>query len=347
MSDKVKKLLQIVVGLIFLITASYFTLQGIDFVALKEAMLNADYTYIFLPIPIILLSHYMRAFRWNTMLKPIVKDAKVWDLFSSVMIGYAANNIITRSGEFLRPYIISKKENISYSSTLATILLERVIDVITLVLLFGLTFVLLGDQILNILPKNEVGESYLDPNSLITIIGLLVIIALLNLYPPFINWILKITIKPISIKLYEKLLGIVDRFKKGFAIVKKPKMYVKLSIESAIIWFLYALPMFIMFYAFDFQAEFNLGMKDAMMIVIVAGIAVTIAPVPGAVGVYHLAVSIAMVNLYEGLNREEALAYATVVHALNYILQLIVGGLFFFKENIKSIKPKQPVESTS
>jgi len=345
MSNTLKKVLQIAVGIIFLVVASYFTLQGIDLAALNEAMFSANYTYILIPIPVILLSHYMRAFRWNTMLKPIVKDAKVWDLFSAVMIGYAANNIITRSGEFLRPYIISKKEKISYSSTLATILLERVIDVITLVLLFGLTFVLLGEQILNILPKNEIGESYIDMTSISLILGLLIVIALLNLYPPFINFVLRITIKPISDRLYEKLLGIVERFKKGFAIVKEPKMYIKLSIESIIIWFLYALPMFIMFYAFDFQAHFDLGMKDAMMIVIVAGIAVTIAPVPGALGVYHLAVSIAMVNLYDGLNREEALAYATVVHALNYVLQLIVGGLFFFKENLKSIKPKESIKT--
>ena len=142
MVNKIKSILKWLLIIVFIIGSFYYVFEDIDFVKLKEYLLSANYFYVLLPIPIILFSHWVRAYRWKTMLKPFAKVESIWNLFSAVMIGYAVNTIIPRGGEFVRPYVIAKKEKVSYSSTFATIILERVLDVVTLVIIFG--FILSG-----------------------------------------------------------------------------------------------------------------------------------------------------------------------------------------------------------
>jgi glycosyltransferase 2 family protein len=337
LNNTIKKILQWAITLVLLVASVWYAFKGIEFDKMADIFAEINYIYAILPVPIILLSHWMRAWRWKTFLTPIKEIKSVYSLFSAVMILYAVNAITPRAGEFLRPLIISRKEKISYSSTFATIILERVIDVISLMLLFGVTFILLREKVLQLLPQD------MNPNMIIIIIVLLIGIALINLYPPFVNSMLRIFIKPISVKLYEKLLSIVDKFKRGLAIVKSPKQYFRISLETAIIWFLYSFPLYIIFFAFDFQNTHNLGFIDATMLVIVAGIGVTIAPTPGAVGVFHVLVSGAMVSLY-GIDKEVALAYATVVHAVSKLTETIVGAGFFFKEGISLKSEKEVIE---
>lgn len=338
MTKSLKNILKWLIISAFIVGSFYWVFKDIDFLKLKTSLLSANYFYVFLPVPIILFSHWVRAYRWKTMLNPLVKVKSVWNLFSAVMIGYAVNTVIPRGGELVRPFVTSKKEKISYSSTFATIILERVIDVVTLIIIFGVTFALLSDKIVKILPDN------INPNQLILVTLLIVVIALLNLYPPFVNFLLKYTVKPFSSSLYEKLLGIVERFKKGLAIVKEPKLYLKLTFESFLIWFLYSLPLYILFSAFDFQDTLHLGLIDATMLVIVAGISVTISPTPNGAGVYQLFVPQAMVKLY-GMDPEIALAYSILAWATSTFTQFIVGMIFFYKEGLTSFTPDRNLET--
>lgn len=340
LNSKLKSVIKWLLISIFIFGSFYYVFKDIDFVKLQEYLISADYFFVLLPVPIILFSHWVRAYRWKTMLNPIVKVNSIWNLFSSVMIGYAVNTVVPRGGEFVRPYVTSKKEKISYSSTFATIILERVIDVVTLVIIFGITFALLSDKIVKILPDN------INPNQLIIITTLIVLIILLNLYPPFVDFMLRMTVKPFSVKLYEKLLGIVDRFKKGLAIVKEPSMYLKLILESFSIWFLYSLPLYILFFAFDFQSQLHLNLVDATMLVIVAGISVTISPTPNGAGVYQIFVPQAMVKLY-GMNPEIALAYSILAWATSTFTQFIVGMIFFYKEGLKSFTIDRSIETAN
>ncbi len=340
LNNTIKKIIQWTLTLALLVASVWYAFKGIELDKLAHIFAEINYIYAILPVPIILLSHWMRAWRWKTFLAPVKEIKSVYSLFSAVMILYAVNAITPRAGEFLRPLIISRKEKISYSSTFATIILERVIDVITLMLLFGVTFILLREKVLQLLPPD------ISPNMLIIILILMILIALVSLYPPFINSMLRLTVRPISARLYEKLLSIVEKFKRGLAIVKSPRQYLRIALESAIIWFLYSLPLYIIFFAFDFQNTHHLGLVDATMLVIVAGIGVTIAPTPGAVGVFHVLVSGAMVSLY-GIDKEVALAYATVVHGVSKLTETIVGAGFFFKEGINLKTDKEVPEGAA
>ncbi|MCL5991996.1 MAG: flippase-like domain-containing protein [Bacteroidetes bacterium] len=331
MKEGTKTFLRFTISIVIIIASLYYAFKDINFRELLRIIVNADYFWIILSVPVITLSHWVRAMRWKTMLEPALKkkSSSVWNLFSAVMIGYAANCVIPRGGEFLRPYVYSRREKISFTTTFATIIVERFIDVITLVLLFGAVFLFLSDKVIQALPN-------LEPNYVIVPVSIIFGVLILSFYPPFIKLFLRIIIKPISVKLFDKLNEAFEKFLKGFAIIRTPSQYLRLIIESVGIWFLYTVPMFLMFFSFDFQSKFHLGFNDATVLIIISGIGATIAPTPGAIGVYHVLIQNAMVKLY-GISPEEALAYATLTHAINYLVQVGIGGLFFLRENIKKI----------
>ena len=91
-----------------------------------------------------------------------------------------------------------------------------------------------------------------------------------------------------------------------------------------------------MFFSFDFHITANLGFNDAILLIVISGIGSTIAYTPGAIGIYHYLIKASMMLFY-GMQAEEALAYATLTHAINYLIQVGTGGLFFMRENLKKI----------
>lgn len=337
MKQGTKTFLRFSISIVIIIASLYYAVKDINFDELLRIIVNANYFWILLSVPVIIMSHWVRAMRWKTMLEPALKkkSSSVWNLFSAVMIGYAANCVIPRGGEFLRPYVYSRREKISFTTTFATIIVERFIDVITLVLLFGVVFLFLSKKVIQALPN-------LEPNYII-VPGLIIFgVLLLSFYPPFIRIVLQVIIRPISTKIFDKLNEAYEKFLKGFAIIRNPSQYLRLIIESVGIWFLYTVPMYLMFFSFDFQSKFHLGFDDATVLIIISGIGATIAPTPGAIGVYHVLIQNAMVQLY-GISSEEALAYATLTHAINYFVQVGIGGLFFFRENIKKLPQRDEI----
>ena len=121
---KKKFIIGLLVSLVFL----YLAFRKVDFSELWSALKGANYWYILPNIVLVILSMWMRAYRWKFMIHPI-KKVGLGRLFSTVMIGFMANNVLpARLGEFVRAYSLGAKENISKSATFATIVIERIFD---------------------------------------------------------------------------------------------------------------------------------------------------------------------------------------------------------------------------
>jgi len=338
MTETKKSLLRWAVVIVLLVACVWFTIRNLDMAKVWGYMVSADYLWVLLSIPVMLMSHWVRAFRWKTMLQPVVKHTKMLDLFSAVMAGYAVNNVLPlRTGELVRPYVLARREKISFTSVFATIIVERFIDVVVLFLMLAAVTFAFRDAIKTALP-NLPAEKLFVP-----CIAILIVIAL-SFWPKFIKMVLRFTIKPLSIKLHDKINDLFDKFAHGFEIVKKPSQYARLIIESLLIWLLYTIPNFLMFFSFGLnKAPFNMNFYDAILLIVISGIAYTIAPTPGAFGFYHPLIVSTLAKLY-GVNYELALAYATVNHGLNYLVQVIFGGLFLLRENVKKIPHTEDIE---
>jgi len=204
--------------------------------------------------------------------------------------------------------------------------LERILDVLTLLILLGFTFLLHKDKIVVLLPTN------IDVSKITYLIILLLVIIVFAFYPPITEWLINKIFRPFSNKFANKLSEIFTKFRKGFAIIKSPNLYTKIGLESLIIWFFYALPLYIMFYAFDFSSQ-GMNFWDAILLLVASGISFTVAPTPGSIGVFHWIVKVILMKFY-GVNGEQALAYATVNHGINYLLQIMLGSYFIIKDRI-------------
>ncbi len=338
MNQKIKKTIQYIISIAIMIAAFYWAVNGIDIEDVYNKLQSANYIWAIAPIPIVILSHWLRAMRWKTMLKPIFEPKSTFNLFSAVMIGYALNNLIARSGEFLRPYVVAKREKVSYTSLFATIIMERIIDVFTLLGLFAVLFFVFSDRIIKILPAE------LDQKNIAVIAGLVLIALISSFYKPFVDKMLEWIIKPFSERIYIKISDLFAKFRTGFAIIKRPSQYLRLIIETSLIWFCYALPMYIMFYCFDFVNVYGLGLEDALILLIGSGIAISLAPTPGGFGVYHGIIAGTLEALY-GVPRDVGLAYATINHGINFILQLLVGLIFLYREKITKLPDKEVMDS--
>ncbi|MCK5741801.1 MAG: flippase-like domain-containing protein, partial [Chlorobi bacterium] len=115
MSGKLKSFLKYFLSFIILVISVWYAVRDVNIYELKDVIFDADYLWVFLSVPVILLSHWVRAARWKTMLKPIKETKSVFNLFSAVMIGYFFNCVVPRGGEFIRPYVVARREKISYS----------------------------------------------------------------------------------------------------------------------------------------------------------------------------------------------------------------------------------------
>ncbi len=333
MNSKTKNIITWTITILIIVISLFFAVKDINYNDLYNILLTADYKWVFFSIPIILLSHYIRAVRWKTIVKPFLPHSNTINLFSAVMVGYFFNSIFPRLGELVRPYVFAKRERTSVSSVFATIVFERVLDVITLGILFAVAFFVARDKVINMLPG-------IDASKVAIFSALVILLIILSFYPPFIIGILKLVVKPISEKIYNRIIDIFNKFRQGFAILKSPGLYFRLILESFSIWFLYSLPLYLMFFCFDFSKSIHVSLGDSLFLLIVSGIGVTIAPTPSGIGVMHTLLTYAMMGLY-GIDKETALAYATINHATSLFVQIFFGSFFVFRERISKLPGKE------
>ena len=131
-----------IIGLVISSVFLYLAFRKVDYSELWSALKEANYWYIIPNIILVILSMWMRAYRWRFMIDPI-KKVGLSRLFSSVMIGFMANNVLpARLGEFVRAYSLGTKENISRSATFATIVIERIFDGFSLLFILWLSLLL-------------------------------------------------------------------------------------------------------------------------------------------------------------------------------------------------------------
>lgn len=125
MNIRIKHIFRITITLAIVIGSSYIALRNINLDILISTLLNAHYEWVVLSIPVMLVSHWLRALRWKTMLSPVVEKPSILNMFSAVMIGYAVNNVIPKGGELMRPIIYARRDKVPLSTVMASMIVER------------------------------------------------------------------------------------------------------------------------------------------------------------------------------------------------------------------------------
>jgi len=139
-----KRLISAIEYLFFLglgIGLLWLSFHKLEYDAIKQDILEAEYHWLFVALIFAIGSHVLRALRWNMLINAMGYKTRLSTTFFAVMIGYLANTAVPRMGEFMRCGVLSKKEKIPFNSLFGTVISERFLDLIMLALIMVLVIV--------------------------------------------------------------------------------------------------------------------------------------------------------------------------------------------------------------
>jgi len=277
---------------------------------------NADYFWIFIMLLCFMLSNVSRAIRWNMLLRPLGYRPKFSNAFHIIMVGYFANLGLPRLGEIVRAGALSRYEKIPAEKVMGTVVADRAIDVISLLLFVGLAFFLQFDTLWGWLSENaQIGKSAEGESSSLPWILLGMLLLLSGLGFVFRKRI-------IASSFAQKILSLVKGFYEGITSVKRVEKRGWFVFHSIFIWVMYYLMAYVCFFAFEPTSHLS---PLAGLMVFVFGAFGIVIPSPGGMGTYHFLVMAALA-LY-GVQGADAFSFANIVYFAIQILGNILFGL--------------------
>ncbi len=274
--------------------------------------------FVLLALAVLLVSFYLRALRWAVLFGHD-KRMRTGNLLGAINIGYAVNNLLPlRLGEFARAYAIAKAENVSRVRALSTIVVERVLDIVTVVVLLMVT-----------LPFIE-APAWTNGPPLFLGLGFLVLAAVLAILSasrvrvmPLVVWAVRFL--PEFVR--ERSEQAVDSAIQGFTVLRRPTALARAFAWSLASWGASALVIFIALRAFDL----DLGFEAALFIGSATALGMIIPSSPGYIGVFHAIVIVSLVNVFDA-ERNQAASFALVLHAMLYLTPIVIAGSFLWRE---------------
>ena len=294
----------------------YLVFKSIDFSDFYNRLTELDFFWIYLSMFISIFEHVIRGYRWNLMME--VGQSKKFSTFVTtnvIIISYFFALIIPRFNDVVRCYLISKTDEINFSKSLGSVVSERFVDIISLLILIIFFLVLEFQTFILFIKSYIIDYTTLDNKSIIIFILFL---------------ILSIIISRLIIKKSKYLENKFNEFKDGLISVKFIYNDKRFLISTLFLWVTYFLMGDLIF--FSFSQTTDLGI-NAGIAVLVAGSIGMVVPVNAGIGAYHFLV--ASILLGYNLDYESGLFLATVLHTSQIVCLLVVGTMssiyIFFK----------------
>jgi uncharacterized protein (TIRG00374 family) len=287
---------------------------------------------------VVAATYWARAVRWRYLLVPI-GPTRFRTVFRATVIGFAALGLLpARAGDVLRPYLVSRREGLSLSSTFATIVIERVLDLIAVLSLLAvyLGAAVGGTSMSPALLRSVVISSSLAGLLAVLLAGLLWVLAS---HPERIGGLVLAADRVLPHALARRLSRVARSFSGGLAVARRPRELVPAVMWSFGIWMLGAAEVWFVTRAFGMALPFTGSFLLQALLVI--GVAV---PTPGGVGSYHEAYRFGMTTFF-GASNANAIAAAIVVHAISFVPVVLVGLVFMAQDGLSLGRLKELASS--
>ena len=291
----------------------YWMYRGEDFGHIRHVLSDEmDWTWMLLSFPFGILAQMFRGWRWRQTLEPLGEQPRTATCINAVFLSYAASLVIPRIGEFTRCAALKRYEGISFSKALGTVVTERAVDTLIVMLYSGLILLLAMSTFGTFFQKtgtslDHILSGFSLTGWLVTAVCAIAVLILLHLLLK--NFSIYNKVKMTLSGIWEGVLSL-----KG---VKNLPLYIFFSVG---IWVMYFLHYFLTFFCFDFTE--NLGIGCALVSFVVANFAV-IVPTPNGAGPWHFAIK-TMLILY-GVADEHALWFVLIVHTVQTLLVIALG----------------------
>jgi hypothetical protein len=283
-----------------------------------QAFRSADYFWIGIACVMSILSHIIRAQRWNNLLNPMGYHSKWYNTNGAIFIGYFANYGIPRSGEISRCTIIAKYDNVPFEKALGTVITERIIDFIILFVIFIISLFVQFKELIGLsnqyifFPLIEKLNAF-KKNQILFWICILIFFATI--------FILYIKRKKINNLLKGKFGNLLKGFKDGLISVTEVKNKTVFISSSIAIWLMYLLTQYVTFFAFEGTSK--LGFSECLVMLLFGTFGVIFTP--GGLGAYQAILT--GILLYYKIDDVTAFAYPWLLWVVQLIVVAILGSV--------------------
>jgi len=303
-------------------------LRNADFSAVGAELARGRLDLLALALVATLTTYVTRSLRWQYLLRGI-GPTRFRNAFRATVIGFAASFLLpARAGEFLRPYLLAQREGLSATATFATVILERVLDMFTVLILFA-CFLLLADP----------GTGNADPGvfraikvgglsvAAVTAVVLVVFFFLAGRPAALGRAALRVE-RVLPERLARLVARLAETFAEGLAAVRNPQHLAMVLLWSFPLWLSIAAGIWLVARAFAIEVTYLESFL--LMTLLVVGVAV---PTPGAVGGFHEAFRFGATTFFHAPN-DRAVGAAIILHAVSFVPVTLMGIVFMAQEGL-------------
>lgn len=309
------KKLKIAIGLIISISLIIYLFYNIEFNSVKNALLTFNRNVLIILALIYVVGIVLRSIRWQLLIKQRKTIVGVL-IFKALVIGYMVNNLLpAKVGELARVEYLKQKENIGRSYLLGSVFIERLLDIIIVIIIF-----------VSSLLFSKTSKEVFSYNQWIIYLlaGVIILFVYFMLKPQIIKWFIKF----LPNKQKKRFEQIVSSFTKAINFINNKRLLSGISFLSILIWGLTLLSVYLILWGLKVTLPFY-----AYFFVIAAGVLGVIIPsTSGGIGVYH-AISTGALLLFNVVP-EKALAYSIIAHAFDFFPNIVLGLGILFNESI-------------
>jgi uncharacterized protein (TIRG00374 family) len=297
----------------------YLALRGVDVAQVWRELQSAQYAPLVLAMCVGVVSNVVRAMRWGVLLG-YTPPARLRFLFTSMMIGYLANNVLpARAGELVRIYVLERKVGVSKSTSAATVVVERLTDVLVLLAMVGLLSFFLP------LPAVIRSGSQIAAAVFIAMAILLLFLALRG------KSLLRLAaqrVAPLSHGLGQRVQGILERFVDGLSVLRSCRQALFVLMLTLVIWGIEAVSVGLV------MRSLNLSLPwiASLFVLVVLSLSFVIPAAPGAMGTYEFFVVTALTPF--AVDGNQAVGLALVLHAVVYVASTAQGLICLWAESL-------------
>jgi glycosyltransferase 2 family protein len=323
------KYLRFIASVLIAAVFLWLALRNVSFQDLRLTMGKLTYFWLIPYLFVSLVSHYLRAERWKQLIEQEGVRTSRMNLFSGVMLGYMVNYAVPRLGEVSRSVFVGNREQISRTKLMGTVVLERALDLLVMLALvvFVVVYLLSDYRVLVPLLGTDTVQWLQSMLSIdgVLVLGILAIAGIAGLYLLYRIAILISRWIPSLSRFFELTAEISRKFVQGLLSIRQVKNWPLFILLTVAIWFCYVLMTYIPFTAFGLHTEYDLGLREALVVTAVSSLGIAL-PSPGGIGTYHWFVSRTMLLLF-AVPEALGVAYAIVTHLVMMIIILVATPL--------------------
>jgi hypothetical protein len=328
----------IALGMLISAVFLYLAFREIDFNQLWQYLRSAKWGWVLLGLVSYFIGVWVRTWRWQVLLNPL-KRIPQRELFPVVCIGYMGNNVYpARAGEVLRSILLKQSDDVPISGSLATIVVERLFDGITILALVLLNF----RQLMQIAPDAEWMRRIQTGSILLgAIFALILLVFLAMLFLPkqtqaVSGWLIK---KLLPQKVRPKVSGILDKFIDGLRVLRFPGQSLLVLALSMLVWIFEGG----LYWGVMKALGLELSFMSLLLIEGVVNLVLLIPAAPGGLGTFDAAAKF-MLSLF-GIPAEQALGFALILRVALWIPITALGAIFFIKEGFSLTTNLQQIQT--